>query len=245
MDAEFYWDRGKRTSRDVGTIRRSIGKLIANISEEYEAIEKEIQALQAGVPFEPVRLGDLMGQVRERERVDANTSYRLLGVRWWGGGVFVREEKLGREIKGANLWKVSKGQIIYNRLFAFRASFAVVGEEHHGCHASGEFPTFRLNAGLLIPDVKARYIVHCLNSPNYLGIVDKLSTGSTKTSRNRFKEDRFLAMVVQVPEDDQVTSTLVSMMDRANLLRSQQQDLLERVKELREAIGRMFPGPGY
>lgn len=181
--------------------------------------------------------------MQDRERVDPDKSYRLLGVRWWGGGAFIREEKLGREIKGANLWKVSKGQIIYNRLFAFRGSSAVVGQDHDGCHASGEFPTFRMKDDQTAPGVKAQYIVHCLNSPNYLSIVDKVSTGSTKTSRNRFKEDRFLNMVVQIPECDQVTASLVAMLDRADNLRAQQQTLLEKIKELREGIGRLLPSP--
>jgi type I restriction enzyme M protein len=243
LDTEFYWVRADGAIRDVTTIQKNVGQLLAEVSAEYAGLERDIQLSQQGVCFNPIRLGDVLEEVQDRERVDPDKSYRLLGVRWWGGGAFIREEKLGREIKGANLWKVSKGQIIYNRLFAFRGSFAVVGQEHDGCHASGEFPTFRMKDGQTAPDVKAQFIVHCLNSPNYLSIVDKVSTGSTKTSRNRFKEDRFLNMVVQIPDCDQVTAALVTMLDRADNLRAQQQTLLERVKELRDGIGRMLPSP--
>ncbi len=59
---------------------------------------------------------------------------------------------------------------------------------------------FRAKEGVPDADMLCRYIVHCLNSPQYLAIVDAESTGSTKTSRNRFNEDEFLDFVVQVPQ---------------------------------------------
>ena len=159
------------------------------------------------------------------------------------GGAFIREEKPGREIKGAHLFEVMPGLIIYNRLFAFRGSFAVVGIEHEGCHASSEFPTFRMKPLVTAPETKAQYIVHCLNSPNYLRIVDKVSTGSTKTSRNRFKEDRFLAMKIEMPTKDEAVEGMVRTLNRTDVLRARQQELLDRMKELREGIGMMLPPP--
>ena len=62
----------------------------------------------------PVRLGDILEQVERKERVVADKSYRQLGVRWWGAGSFVREEKTGRKIKAKTLYQVSTGWIIYN-----------------------------------------------------------------------------------------------------------------------------------
>jgi len=41
---------------------------------------------------------------------------------WRGGGAFVREEKLGKEIKAKKLNRASAGWLTYNRLFAFRGS---------------------------------------------------------------------------------------------------------------------------
>jgi hypothetical protein len=82
-----------------------------------------------------------------------------------------------------------------------------------------------------------------LNSPNYLKIVDKLSTGSTKTSRNRFKEDRFLAMNIEMPTSDEAVESMVRMLNRGDVLRLRQQELLDRIKELREVIGMMLPPP--
>jgi hypothetical protein len=166
----------------------------------------------------------------------------LLGVRWWGEGAFIREEKLGREIKAKAAFRVSSGLIIYNRLFAFRGSFAITTEEHEGCHVSGEFPTYAAKEGghngtLL------RYIVHCLNSPQYLSAIDKQSTGSTKTSRNRFNQVLFEELVVEIPKEKSDLKRIVDLLDKATSLRASQERQLEQFKTLREGVLGMLPNP--
>lgn len=243
MDAEFYWNKADAVVRDVATIQKSVTELLQGVNEEYAHLVKALDLTQQGQEFIPVVLADVLRQEEIREPVESNNTYKLVGVRWWGAGAFIREEKSGREIKGKHLWRVLPDRIIYNRLFAFRGSFAVVDHNLDGCYASSEFPMFAVKAGVTVPNIKSKYIVHCLNSPNYLKVVDKLSTGSTKTSRNRFKEDRFLEMTILMPRSDEIVRDMVVMLNRADALRAQQQSLLERVKELREGIGRLLPSP--
>ena len=243
LDAEFYWNRADGAVRDVVTVQENVTELLTEINAEYGKLLEDLKAAEKKLAFTSVTLGDILEEVQIREKVEPDNNYRLIGVRWWGGGAFIREEKPGREIKGSHLFKLLPGLIIYNRLFAFRGSFAIVGSDHEGCHASSEFPTFRMKPLVAAPEPKALYIVHCLNSPNYLKIVDKLSTGSTKTSRNRFKEDRFLAMKIEMPTPDEAVEGMVRMLNRADALRARQQELLDRTKELREGIGMMLPPP--
>ncbi len=243
LDAEFYWSRADHVVRDMAAVQENVTDLLREVNAEYAQLLEDLKAAQAEQEFTSVTLGDLLEEVQIREKVEPDKNYRLIGVRWWGGGVFIREEKPGREIRGSHLCQVLPEVIIYNRLFAFRGSFAVVGKEHEGCHASSEFPTFRMKPIVTIPEAKSQYIVHCLNSPNYLKIVNKLSTGSTKTSRNRFKEDRFLAMKIEIPTSDDAVESMVRMLNRADVLRARQQELLDRMKELREGIGMMLPPP--
>jgi len=243
LDAEFYWNRAAKVVRDVVTVEESVTALLNEVNSEYARLLDDLKTGREAQEFTSVTLGDMLEETQVREKVEPDQDYRLLGARWWGGGVFIREEKPGREIKGSHLCRVSPGLIIYNRLFAFRGSFALVGKEHEGCHASSEFPTFRMKPLMTVPEAKSQYAVHCLNSPNYLKIVDKLSTGSTKTSRNRFKEDRFLAMNIEMPKSDEAVESMVRMLNRADLLRTRQQELLDGMKELRDGIGMMMPPP--
>jgi hypothetical protein len=56
-----------------------------------------------------VRLGKVLRQIERAERVDANRIYRLFGVRWYGQGLFVREERIGAEIAANRLYSVQPG----------------------------------------------------------------------------------------------------------------------------------------
>jgi type I restriction enzyme M protein len=173
----------------------------------------------------------------------ANTSYKLLGVKWWGGGTFIREEKTGRRIKARKLNKVSAGLIIYNRLFAFRGSFAIVPPEHEGGYVSGEFPTFKVREDVGSAQLVAKYIVHCFLSPQFLAHVDKDSTGSTKTSRNRYKSHRFLQMRVPFPKTVPALERVVRLLEMATVLRFEQENVAAELKALTESLARMLPQP--
>lgn len=248
LDAEFYAVGAARAASDIPALRLDIEKTQKRIDETNAALAN-FDAFLSTVDAEPVRLGDLLDEVAVREAIKPDQMYTLLGVRWWGEGVFARERKLGREVKASSLFRVSSGLIIYNRLFAFRGSFAMTTEEHEGCHVSGEFPTFKIKDENLDDDAPelgnllCRYIVHCLNSPNYLSVVDAQSTGSTPTSRNRFNQKLFVDIKIQKPSLSADLEKMVHMLDMASELRSLQEYLLSVVKEFREGVFGMLPAP--
>lgn len=120
--------------------------------------------------------------------VEPGVAYPLLGVRWYGQGPFLREVGVGGTIKAKRLFAVQPGDFIYNRLFTWKGSFGVVGDDLAGCYASGEFPLFVVNQDLILP----RYLNHLMCTPWTWEQIDRESTGSTATSRNRWKETRVL-----------------------------------------------------
>jgi len=136
---------------------------------------------------------------------------------------------------------MSSGLVVYNRLFAFRGSFAVAEKEHEGCFVSGEFPTFKVKSDVENGDIVCKYIVHCLNSPKYLAVVDALSTGSTKTSRNRFNQKLFLTMKIDIPKSPDALKTIVTLLDKTVSLRFKQEELMEKMKDLHTSISAMLP----
>lgn len=182
LDAEYY-SSGIRTDNSVNVrdVEKNYGEILQDVTDEYHIIVKDLDETFHNLEYQEFSLRDLLDEVSAKETIKPDKSYRLLGVRSWGGGAFIREEKPGREIKGKTLYGVKPGWIVYNRLFAYRGSFAVIGDEHEGCYTSVEFPKFSVKEGFEKPDILSRYIVHCLNSPQYLEIVDAQSTGSTKT----------------------------------------------------------------
>jgi type I restriction enzyme M protein len=242
LDAEFYGRRVRPSGADYASVRQEIASVQSEVATAFAKLAELTKTLN-GMKTETIRLGDILEEAAVSEDIDPDRVYRLLSVRWWEEGVFIREEKTGRNVKTKKLYRVSAGNIIYNRLFAFRGSFAIVNQEHDGCHTSNEFPTFKPKNGIENGGLLCRYIVHCLNSPQYLAIVDAESTGSTKKSRNRFNEDEFADLSVQVPQALDGLRAAVDMLDTASAVKRYQDRLLALTKSLREEALRMLPEP--
>lgn len=140
-------------------------------------------------------LGELVVQSKESVKVLPNQTYKLLGVRWYGNGPFVREEVTSETSKATRLFPVQTGDFIYNRLFAWKGSFGLITQELNGCFVSSEFPLFRVRQDLL--DAVFLNLIMC--QPSKWAQIEIESTGSTSVSRNRWKEERFLEQEISLP----------------------------------------------
>jgi len=134
-------------------------------------------------------------QIGNKERVETNTEYRMAGVKWYGEGVFKRETVLGKEQSANYLYPLKPSSIIYNRLFAWKESFAVVAEDFAGLYVSNEFPQFEINKDVALP----KYIYLLFTTKKVIRAVNVASIGSAAISRNRFKESDFLSFKVPIP----------------------------------------------
>lgn len=142
-----------------------------------------------------VRVGDVVRQVSERVKVGPDEEYKMLGVKWYGEGTFYRETVKGDAISAAYLTPVVTNAFIYNRLFAWKQSFAVVPEEHGDCFVSNEFPQFIVDEKRLLP----RYLYLFFMLKTTTEAVKASSVGSAAVSRNRFKEVEFLDFEMPLP----------------------------------------------
>jgi Type I restriction-modification system methyltransferase subunit len=243
LDAEYYIPRLRNLGTDtLADTQRAIESILDEINSEYTAVTSNIHKITQSSSFVTYALSELLEEVGEKEALLPQQMYKLLGVRWWGGGAFIREEKRGKDIKAKYLFTTMPYNLIYNRLFAFRGSFAILGEEHSDGYVSNEFPMFSAKADVIEPKLTLKYIVHCLNSPHFLNIVDKLSTGSTKQSRNRFSQKEFLKLKVSLPQGAELR-TLVELLDKSVELRFKQEELSEQLKSFQEGVAGMLPNP--
>lgn len=168
----------------------------------------------------PVR--ELVAQVSRPVSVEDAKTYRMLGVRWYGHGLFIRESKLGRDLAATSVCEVHDSDLVYNRLFAWKRSFALaaaVGD----AHASNEFPTFRVDETQVVP----RYLLATLLTGRVTQQVDGASSGSTPTSRNRLKVPDFLDLSVEIPSMA-IQRHVVSALRKADRIR--ELDATQRVR---------------
>ena len=142
-----------------------------------------------------VKLGDLLEQIDRMERVNPDASYHLLGVRLEGNGPFIRETVTGTETSAGRLNQVKSGDFIYSRLFAWRGAFGVITDAMDGCFVSNEFPIFRTNQERL----EVVYLARWFQLPSVWRKVEENCTGSTPTTRNRFKEQFFFDLEIPLP----------------------------------------------
>lgn len=178
-----------------------------------------------------VRFGDVLTPVSRVERLAPETSYRTVGVKWYAQGLFHREPLLGQDIKAKVLYKVATGDLVYNRLFAWKGSFALADAEHDGCLVSGEFPCFTIDPEKVNP----AYVRWYTATPSFWNSVVDLSTGSSRQSRLRLKEERFLEMRMPLPprrEQDRIVEVVRSVSGRI----SEAQRLRESVDKERDEM---------
>jgi type I restriction enzyme S subunit len=175
-------------------------------------------------------LGDVLEQVNRFEKLDPEREYRLLGVKWYAQGVFEREPKFGKVIAAKQLNRVEEGDFVYNRLFAWKGSFAVVGDGHAGGYVSGEFPVFRAKPDAIL----AEFLYRHFSRPQVWRLIEHHSTGTTNVSRNRWREEQFLSWSISLPplSDQRRIVTTLSVVDSAIRSNAEVMSFTQELKEL-------------
>lgn len=158
--------------------------------------------------WQRVPLGDLLAAVCRREPVLTDRTYEILGTHWYAKGLFTKDIKPGAAIRAKHVFKVAAGDFVYNRLFAWKGSFALASSENDGRYVSNEFLCYQLDAQRLDP----RFLIYYFSRQQSWSEALGLSTGSTPTSRNRLKEGQFLSMRIPLPPLAR-QSELVAMAD--------------------------------
>lgn len=140
-------------------------------------------------------VNDFATQINNKKKVEPNAEYRMAGVKWYGKGVFHRETVVGKDQSANYLNPLKPDALIYNRLFAWKESFAVVTGDFAGFYVSNEFPQFEINKIIALPE----YIYLLFTSKKIIKAVNASSIGSAAISRNRFKESDFFGFKVPIP----------------------------------------------
>jgi len=148
-------------------------------------------------PLVPLR--EVLTPISRPEPVDSQTTYRILGAHWYAGGLYIKDTKTGALIQADKVYRVKQEDFVYNRLFAWKGSFAIATAENHGCYVSNEFPCFTLNK----QRVDGQYLWRYFGQQSVWDEALGESTGGTPTSRNRLKEEKLLSMEVPLPPIDE------------------------------------------
>jgi type I restriction enzyme S subunit len=180
-----------------------------------------------------VPLRELLTPVSRPEAVDPQKTYHILGAHWYAKGLYTKDIKSGSQIQAKHLYRAEHGDFVYNRLFAWKGSFAVASEENHGSYVSNEFPCFLVNQNR----IDRRYLWRYFSRAGIWEEAFGLSTGGTPTSRNRLKEDKLLAMKMPLPPVEEQRRIVAKIDELASKIKEAQGLRHQAVEKGRELVG--------
>jgi type I restriction enzyme, S subunit len=141
-------------------------------------------------------LGNLAQLVKRPMQFSGDSAVQSLGVKWYGRGAYVAEEKSAIELR-ADRFEVHANDLIYNDMWARNGSVAIVPEELHGCVASAHFPTWELDLSRVYPPFLSWYF----QTPRFWADCEVKSQGST--GRNAITKTLFRKLEIPLPHPDE------------------------------------------
>lgn len=123
--------------------------------------------------------------------LDPSKIYASLGVRWYGSGAYVRDEKPGHRIR-TKMFRVRAGDFIYCILDTQKGPFGIVPEEFDSFVATNKFPVYRVHSTLL-----PEYLRLVFQEPSTLEAIGKSRHGSE--GRSEWKPEQFEAHEIPYP----------------------------------------------
>jgi type I restriction enzyme S subunit len=116
-------------------------------------------------------------------------------MRLYGGGPFHREFKPATKIQKKTHFVVRAGDVIYNKLFAWKGTFGVVPRELDGMFVSDKFPTYEHDR----ERIDLQYLRWYFRYPPLWEQARQMSTGSAALSKLTLNPPRFMDLTIPLP----------------------------------------------
>jgi type I restriction enzyme S subunit len=102
---------------------------------------------------------------------------------------------LGADIARKQQWIIRTGDVVYNKLFAWKGSFAIAGAIVDGHIVSDKFPTYAVNEDLVDP----RYLKYYFQTPELATQAELLSKGAAAISKLTLNPPQFWDLTISAP----------------------------------------------
>lgn len=128
--------------------------------------------------------------------VEDDKRYKRITIKTNCGGVFVRDEVLGKDIKTKKQYYVKAGQLAVSKIDARNGAFGIVPPEADGAIITGNFWVYDVNPEIANID----YLILLLSSNVFVQAWQDCSNGSG--NRLYLQEEKFLNYKIPMPEAD-------------------------------------------
>lgn len=143
--------------------------------------------------FDLKKLGTAIKRRKDQMVVENGKKYKRITIKTNCGGVVVRDEVLGEEIKTKNQYYVQAGQLAVSKIDARNGAFGIVPPEADGAIITGNFWVFDVNPEL----ADVNYLILLLSSNVFVQAWMECSNGSG--NRLYLQENKFLNYRIPLP----------------------------------------------
>lgn len=127
---------------DVVTTEHALVGLLREMETSLAQRHDLSDAQKEELGWRRCRLSEVITPVSDPVAVEVDKQYPNVGILSFGRGVFEKPPIDGSRTSAKTLYRITAGQFIYSRLFAFEGAYAAVPPEFDGWYVSNEFPTF-------------------------------------------------------------------------------------------------------
>jgi type I restriction enzyme, S subunit len=176
------------------------------------------------------RLAAVMRVAKQPVRVDPSAEYPNAGVYSFGRGLFHKPPIDGATTSATTLNRITAGQFIYSRLFAFEGAYTYVSPEFNGYYVSNEFPAFDTDPDAL----DSRWLATVLRSPARWAELAGRSKG-LGVRRQRVPVEAVLDYELWLPPVSEQCA-MVASVERLGEVSSRREGALTRLNALLPAV---------
>ncbi|MFC4949335.1 restriction endonuclease subunit S [Pseudonocardia sp. GCM10023141] len=137
-------------------VQDRIVEIIGAVDDQVAALDAEADALDAlfrgrkeelfayyAATGTPLRIGQVLEEVKRPIAVDPEAEYWQIGIRSHGRGLFTKEAVTGESLGSKKVFGVEPGDLVINIVFAWEGAVAIVPPEIEGYCGSHRFPAYR------------------------------------------------------------------------------------------------------
>jgi type I restriction enzyme, S subunit len=177
------------------------------------------------------RFDEFLKRVERKFFLDDSALYDCVGVRWYGNGAFIRERLLGLNISRKQQWVIKNGDIVYNKLFAWKGSFAIADDSVDGCIVSDKFPTYEADLTM----IDSNFLRYYFRTLDLAQQALDLSKGGAAISKLTLNPPQLWDLTIPLPllsEQRRIVALIEELATKIEEARGLRRETVEEVKIL-------------